>query len=83
VCKENGFKLDTALDAIIDELLVDEQYLKFVANIPVSKHDDDDFETQSENLFDYVMAFVGFFMIHNVRTYSYFEIRDEFIDLYT
>lgn len=80
VCKENGYQLDAALDKILDELVVDEQYLKLVADVPAQEHDD--YETKSENLFDYVMAFVGFFMIHNIRPYSYFEIRDEFIELY-
>ena len=80
-CKQNGFQLDAALDTIIDELLVDEQYLNFVANIPVSEQDDE-FEPKWDNLFEFVMAFVGFFMIHNVRMDSFFEIRDEFIALY-
>ena len=81
MCKQNGFQLDAALDTIIDELLVDEQYLNFVANIPVSEQDDE-FEPKWDNLFEFVMAFVGFFMIHNVRMDSFFEIRDEFIALY-
>ncbi len=81
MCKQNGFQLDAALDTIIDELLVEEQYLNFVANIPVSEQDDE-FEPKWDNLFEFVMAFVGFFMIHNVRMDSFFEIRDEFIALY-
>ncbi len=81
VCKQNGFQLDAALDTIIDELLVEEQYLNFVANVPVSEQDDE-FETKWDNLFEFVMAYVGFFMIHNVRMDSFFEIRDEFIALY-
>jgi hypothetical protein len=81
MCKQNGFQLDAALDTIIDELLVDEQYLNFVANLPVSEQDDE-FEPKWDNLFEFVMAFVGFFMIHNVRMDSFFEIRDEFIALY-
>jgi len=81
MCKQNGFQLDAALDTIIDELLLEEQYLNFVANIPVSEQDDE-FEPKWDNLFEFVMAFVGFFMIHNVRMDSFFEIRDEFIALY-
>lgn len=80
VCKENGYQLDAALDKIIDELFVDEQYLKLVADIPVQEHED--YETKSESVFDYVMAFVGFFMILNVLPYNYFQIRDEFVELY-
>ena len=80
VCKENGYQLDAALDKIIDELFVDEQYLKFVADIPVQEHED--YESKSEIVFDFVMAFVGFFMILNVRSYNYFQIRDEFVELY-
>lgn len=80
-CKENGFQLDAALDLIVDELLVDIYYLKKVDDVPRNVQHED-FEIKSENVFDYVMAFVGFFMIHNVQHDSYYEIRDEFIELF-
>jgi hypothetical protein len=76
LCKQNGFQLDAALTKIVDDLVVDELYIKFLNDHSVGI---DEYE---DNLFTYVMNFCGFFMIHNIQANSAANIRDKFIDLY-
>jgi hypothetical protein len=76
LCKLNGYQLDAALTEIVDELVVDEYYNKFLNDKSVSI---DDYE---DNLFSYVMSFVGFLMVYNIHPNTVSEIRNKFIDLY-
>ena len=76
LCKRNGYQLDEALIEIVDELVVDEYYNKFLNDQSVGI---DDYE---DNLFSYVMSFVGFLMVSNIHPNTVSEIRNNFIDLY-
>jgi len=76
LCKRNGYQLDAALTEIVDELVVDEYYNKFLNDKSASI---DDYE---DNLFSYVMSFVGFLMVYNIHPNTVSEIRNKFIDLY-
>ena len=76
LCKRNGYQLDAALTEIVDELVVDEYYNKFLNDKSVGI---DDYE---DNLFSYVMSFVGFLMVYNIHPNTVSEIRNTFIDLY-